>query len=117
VLGSTADGAIIMRAGTHQLDLINTALGLRMRQFVTFRAGQITNLNVTLPSGQVSANAQPWANVSIDDRDYGETPLANLAVPIGEHEIVFRHPDLGERRRTIIVRADGPTRVSENLEQ
>jgi hypothetical protein len=117
VLGSTADGAIIMRAGTHQLDLINTALGLRMRQFVTFRAGQITNLNVTLPTGQVSANAQPWANVSIDDRDYGETPLANLTVPIGEHEIVFRHPDLGERRRTIVVRADGPTRVSENLEK
>ena len=117
VLGSTADGAIIMRAGTHQLDLINTALGLRMRQFVTFRAGQITNLNIALPTGRVSANAQPWANVSIDDRDYGETPLANLVVPIGEHEIVFRHPDLGERRRTILVRADGPTRVSENLEK
>jgi len=117
VLGSTADGAIIMREGTYQVDLINTALGLRMRQPVTFRSGQMTKLNITLPSGRVSVNAQPWADVSIDNRAYGETPLANLSVPIGEHEIVFRHPELGERRQSIIVRADGPTRVSASFEK
>lgn len=117
VLGSTADGAIIMRAGTYQLELINTAVGLRMRQPITFRAGQMAKLNVALPSGRVSVNAQPWAEVSIGSKAYGETPLANLSVPIGEHEIVFRHPDLGERRKTIVVRADGPTRVSESFEK
>jgi hypothetical protein len=117
VLGSTADGPIIMRAGEHQLDLINTTLGLRMRQFVTFRAGEMTNLNVTIPSGRVSVNAQPWAYVSINNRDYGETPLANLSVPIGEQEIVFRHPELGERRQSVIVRADTPTRVSASFEK
>lgn len=117
VLGSTADGAIIMRAGTYQLDLINTALGLRMRQPVTFRPGQMAKMNITVPPGRVSANAQPWANVSIDNRDYGETPLANLSVPIGEHEVIFRHPELGERRQTIIVRADVPTRVSASFEK
>ena len=117
VLGSTDDGPIIMRDGTYQLDLINTSLGLRMRQPITFRAGQMAKLTVTLPSGRVSVNAQPWANVIIDNRDYGETPLANLSVPIGEHDFVFRHPDLGERRQRVTVRADGPTRVSVNLEK
>ena len=111
VLGSSADGPIVMRAGTYQLDLINTALGLRMRRDVTFRAGQLAKMDITLPMGRVSVNAQPWAEVSIDNRIYGETPLANLPVPIGNHEIVFRHPDLGERRQMITVRADGETRV------
>lgn len=117
VLGSSADGPIILPAGTHQLDLINTALGLRMRRAVTFRAGQIANLDVTPPPGRVSVNAQPWAEVSIDSRVIGETPLANVSVPIGEHEVVFRHPELGERRQTITVRADAPTRVSATFER
>jgi len=117
VLGSTADGPIIMRAGTYQLDLINTTLGLRMRRDVTFREGQLARMDVTLPMGRVSVNAQPWAEVSIDNQVYGETPLANLSVPIGNHEIVFRHPDLGERRQMITVRADGPTRVAATFER
>ena len=117
VLGSTADGPIIMRAGTYQLDLINTALGLRMRRDVTFREGQLTRMDITLPMGLVNVNARPWAEVSIDNRVYGETPLANLSVPIGNHEIVFSHPVLGERRQMITVRADGPTRVAATLER
>ena len=117
VLGSTADGLIILTAGTHQLDLINTALGIRMRLPVTFRSGQIAPQNVTIPPGRVSANIQPWGELFIDGRSVGETPLANLNVPVGEHEFVFRHPELGERRQTVTVRADGPTRVSATFEK
>ena len=112
VLGSTADGPIIAPAGTHQLDLINAALGFRTRDAVTFRAATDHELNVTIPPGRLSVNAQPWAEVSIDNQPKGETPLANLSVPLGEHEIVFRHPELGERRQTVIVRADQPARAS-----
>jgi len=36
-------------------------------------------------------------------------------VPIGTHEIVFRHPDLGERRTTTTVTTGAPTRVSMDM--
>ena len=49
VLGSTADGPIVAPAGTHQLDLSNAALGFRTRMSVTFRAGEIASVNVTIP--------------------------------------------------------------------
>jgi hypothetical protein len=117
VLGSTADGPIIAPAGTHQLDLSNAALGFRTRMSVTFRSGAITSVNVTVPSGKVSLNAQPWGEAFIDGRSVGETPLANLSVPLGEHEVVFRHPSLGERRQTITVRADAPARVSATFDK
>jgi hypothetical protein len=35
----------------------------------------------------------------------------------GEHEVVFRHPDLGERRQKTMVRAGAETRVAVNLEK
>ena len=117
VLGSSADGPIVATAGTHQLDLINTTLGVNVRRAVTFSAGQITNVDVTIPPGRVSINAQPWAEVFINSRLVGETPLANLSVPVGEHEVLFRHPELGERRQRITVRADAPARVSQSFER
>jgi hypothetical protein len=117
VLGSTADGPIVASAGTHQLDLVNSALGYRVRQTVTIRAGVITPLTVTPPMGHISINAQPWAQVLIDDMPIGETPLANVPATIGDHQITFRHPQLGERRERVTVRADGPARVSTTFQQ
>ena len=45
----------------------------------------------------------------------GQTPLANLSLTLGTHEIVFRHPDLGERKQTIVVTAKGPNRIAVDL--
>jgi hypothetical protein len=117
VLGSSTAGPIIAAAGTYQLDLVNAALGVKLRQSVTFRQGEITKLDIVIPPGRLSVNAQPWANVSIDGKASGETPLANLNVPVGEHEVVFRHPDLGEKRMTVVVRADQPARASVSFER
>ena len=117
VLGSTADGPIVAGAGSHQLDFVNTALGFRVRQNVTIRAGVIAPLTIALPMGRLSINAQPWAQVLIDDNPVGETPLANVEVPIGDHQITFRHPQLGERRERVTVRADGPARVSTTFQR
>ncbi len=117
VLGSTADGAIVTTAGTHQLDLMNSALGFRVRQTVTIRAGALTAMTVTPPMGRLSINAEPWAQVTIDDKPIGDTPLANVSVTLGEHEVLFRHPQLGERKETVVVRADAPARVSTSFQR
>jgi hypothetical protein len=117
VLGSTADGPIVTTAGIHQLDFVNTALGYRSRQTVEIRRGEIVQLAVQPPDGQISINASPWAQVLIDGKPVGETPIANLPLPIGEREIVFRHPQFGERRQTLLVKAGAHARVSANLGQ
>jgi serine/threonine-protein kinase len=69
-------------------------------------------MKVSPPDGRVSANAVPWAQVSIDGNAVGETPLANLPLAVGEHEIVFRHPQLGEQTQKVIVKSNALTRVS-----
>jgi hypothetical protein len=45
----------------------------------------------------------------------GETPIANVGVTPGTHELVFKHPELGERRQSVVVRAASPTRVGIDL--
>jgi serine/threonine protein kinase len=112
VLGSSGDGAIVATAGRHELELVNSVVGYHTNRTVDLKGGQVQSLSLTLPDGRVSINAVPWAQVWIDGNPAGETPLANLSVPLGEHEFTFRHPQLGELHQTAVVRASGLTRVS-----
>jgi hypothetical protein len=103
--------------GAHALDLVNETLGFRTRQTVTVKSGQMTNLTVPVPDGRVSINAVPWADVVIDGTPAGQTPIANLSLKIGQHEVIFRHPQLGEQKQTVTVKVDGLTRVSAVLQK
>jgi hypothetical protein len=114
LLGSTSE-PIWMTPGRHALDLVNESVGYRSRVIVEAKAREKVSLEIRPPSGRVSINALPWAEVWIDGKPMGETPLGNLPVSIGEHEFVFRHPQLGERRQKAVVRSDGVTRVSANM--
>jgi hypothetical protein len=115
VLGSSSRGPVALAAGHHEFDLVNAELGFRSRRVVEITAGQTLTLTVPRPSGDVSINALPWAEVWLDGAALGQTPLGKVSVPIGEHEIVFRHPDFGERRQKVIVRSDRLTLVSANF--
>jgi hypothetical protein len=101
--------------GTHDIEMVNDALGFRMVQRVSVSAGQTTAVNVPVPSGTLSLNALPWAEVFVGDRRLGETPIANLELPIGRHEIVFRHPQFGERRETVLVTLREPARLGVDM--
>jgi hypothetical protein len=115
LVGSTA-GPIAVSDGRHVFDLVNETLGFRSRTTVQVRAGQLVSVPVTLPNGRININAAPWAEVSINGTPAGQTPLANVAIPIGTHEIVFRHPQFGEQRHTVVVKAEDVTRVSASFQ-
>jgi hypothetical protein len=76
----------------------------------------MTNLSIAVPKGRISINAVPWAEVLIDGTAAGQTPLANLSLPIGTHEIVFRHPQFGERKQTVVVKVEGLSKVTQTLQ-
>lgn len=112
VLGSSAEGPIIAPAGPHEYEFVNSAIGYRARRVVDVKAGEIIAVALAVPNGTLNINATPWAAVWIDGNAFGETPLGNLSITPGEHEIVFRHPQFGERREKATVRSDATTRVA-----
>jgi hypothetical protein len=107
--------SVRLPAGRHTLDLLNAALEFRTSVSVEIPAGGNASAVVTVPKGKLSINALPWADVALDGRPIGQTPLANLDVPIGTHEVIWRHPQLGERRQTVVVKAQTPTNVGMDL--
>jgi hypothetical protein len=115
LLGLSNAAPIVVSTGRHQFDLINESLELRVSRQVTVDAGKPTRLSVTVPNGTLSVNAVPWAEVFVDGKSIGVTPLGAVAVAVGSHEVVWRHPQLGEKRRTVIVGAQSPSRVSMDM--
>lgn len=115
LLGSSESAAVLLSTGRHNLELTNRELNYRVERTVEIQAGRRSSLELTVPKGVLNVNAIPWAEVWIAGRALGETPIANVTVPIGTHEVVFRHPELGERRQSVTVRAGGPTRVGIDL--
>jgi hypothetical protein len=117
LLGTTETDRIMLAAGAHELEFVNQPLGYRATQSVNVAPGKLTTVTLDLPHGVVNLNASPWAEVFLDGQRVGETPIGNLAVPIGPHEIVFRHPQFGERRHAVSVTAGVPVRVSVEMKQ
>jgi hypothetical protein len=109
-LGSGLD-RIMVPAGTHTLELVNDQYRYRTTASVDVTAGETTHTRIDVPLGRISVNATPWAEVLIDGRSAGTTPLAYINVPIGLHEIVWRHPQFGERREVVSVTAEQPVRI------
>jgi PEGA domain len=115
LLGTTDADRLMIAAGRHELDLLNDSLGYRATRAVVVAPGKVASIALDLPMGLINLNAAPWAEVWIDGRRVGETPIGNLSVSIGPHEIVFKHPQFGEKRQAVSVTVGAPVRLSVDM--
>jgi PEGA domain-containing protein len=115
LLGTSRTDRLMVSAGKHEIDLVNDDLGYRTSRTVQVPAGKVATVNPEMPNGSIAINATPWAEVWIDGNKVGETPIGNLTLPIGSHDVVFRHPELGEQHHTATVSLKDVARLSVDL--
>jgi serine/threonine-protein kinase len=56
------------------------------------------------PDGFLLVIARPWADVTVDERLAGQTPLRRIALRPGAHEVVLAHPDYRPFQRKVTIR-------------
>ena len=115
LLGTSAMERVPVPAGTRRLQFENDALGYQEERTVRVTAGKTTTLDVTMPEQRVAINALPWAEVWVDGRRVGETPIGELRLRLGPHVVVLRHPQLGERTIKTVIRANEPARIGVDM--
>lgn len=116
-IGIIDGGPLALSPGSHTLRLVNESMGFNVTQSVTVAPTKTTRITVPMPTARVQLNAVPWAEVTIDGKSVGETPLGNVPVSIGPHTFVFRNPMYREQTRTIVVSGQGANRISVDLTQ
>jgi eukaryotic-like serine/threonine-protein kinase len=115
VIGTSGTARTMLAAGSHDVVLRNDSVGYEAHHRIDVPAGGVATLEVVPPKGSVNVNARPWADVLVDGVSVGQTPLANLMLPVGTHQMTFRHPQLGERRENVLVSAKSVNRVAVDL--
>jgi hypothetical protein len=115
LLGSSDMERLMVTAGKHEFEIVSEVLGYRATRTVQVPPGKVASIKLDMPKGTIALNAIPWAEVWIDGEKVGETPIGNLSVTIGPHEIVFKHPDLGEQKHAATVTLNATARLSVDL--
>ena len=117
LIGTTDSDKIMLAVGRHEIELVNDTLGYRATRTIQVPPGRVAPISVEFPQGVMNVNASPWAEVYVDGKRVGETPIGNLPISIGPHEIVFRHPQFGEKRQAVSVTLKAPVRLSVDMKQ
>jgi len=100
--GETPLTEMRLAAGSHEILISNPNFVGVIRDRVQIDAGETVQRKYSFnESGSLRLLVKPWADVYVDGRHAGQTPLDALRVPPGRHAIRLRHPQLGEK--TVIV--------------
>jgi hypothetical protein len=105
IIGESGSNRIMLPAGTHEVEFANERIRFKSGRTVVIEAGRVQTIWLPVPAGTLSVTAHPWAEVFVDGSAVGATPLGDFSIPAGVHEVVFTHPELGQRRREALIRA------------
>lgn len=112
-VGETPLPEIALSAGAHEVELDNPNVIGTIRDRVEVRSAETTRRSYSFElTGQLRVVVRPWADVYVDGRHVGQTPLGDLSVTEGSHAVELRHPTLGVSRATVVVER-GETAVLE----
>jgi hypothetical protein len=114
-VGSTRAGPWQLPAGRHELTFINQELGVQITRAVEIVSGRTVTLDVVAEPGQLSITTTPAAEIVLDGDPLGPAPIVKRPIAAGQHDLIARHPVLGERRLLLSVAAGTAMAVTLDL--
>jgi hypothetical protein len=65
--------------------------------------------------GRLQLRVLPWAEVAIDEKPMGSTPMRPVTLDVGEHEVVLSHPQYKPLLKRVVIRAEETTTLDVDL--
>ena len=111
MIGTTLEGRLLMPPGPHTIDITNPRLGYRETRSIEIKPGRVTAISIESPTGVLMVDAPAGTEVVVDGDWKATTPVESIPVSAGTHEVVLRHPQIGQRRFTVTVGVKAPATV------
>jgi hypothetical protein len=108
--GKTPLKRIELPAGDHTISLWNDNFAGTVTDRFTISPGKTVKRRFYFDEfGYLQLVVFPWAEVYIDGRHYGQTPIGRARVPVGKHTLTLVHPELGQKELTAQILSDDTT--------
>jgi hypothetical protein len=104
-------GTFELTAGPQTLRLTNIELGVARELTVKIVAGELVRERIILGKARLEVRVSPWAEVALDGRNLGMTPLPVQDVYEGAHVLELSNPGLGRSKRVDLQLRAGEHRV------
>jgi len=106
-VGETPMGKIKLTEGEHTITLSNpNFVGVITDKIRISNGSSITKRYTFNNFGYLQIVVTPWAEVYIDGKHIGQTPMKRMKLPVGRHTVILRNPSLGEKRREVEIKAN-----------
>lgn len=64
-----------------------------------------------IKKGLLSVSATPWAQIIVDGNVIGPSPILNHQLSVGDHEVILRHPDFDDVKKTITIKENQNNKI------
>ena len=115
VIGTTDLDKVMLPAGDHEVEMVSDVLGFRATRKVTHCGGEDSHDPGRAPERESQSECAAVGRGLDRWRARRRDSIGNLQRPIGTHQVVFRHPDLGERRESVVITLLQPARLGVDL--
>lgn len=106
-----APGVLELEAGRQRLHLVNRDLAVDRDLVVEVVAGRLTRSTISLSQSWLEIRVSPWAEVKLDGRSLGITPLPPQKVYEGRHTLELSNPELGRVKRLEVRLGPGERKI------
>jgi serine/threonine protein kinase len=113
-MGTAPVKRVRLAAGEHRVHLENKLLGLSRTVRLVLKPGEDLSHQETFSKGKLNVSTQPWADVFVDGKKLGTTPLAARELWEGHHEVRLVGPQ-SEKTVTVDVVAGQTAVIREKL--
>jgi tetratricopeptide (TPR) repeat protein len=99
--------------GRHQVAV--EAYGARAVKEIEIKPRTLSSLALTLYGGRLEVTCQPDAEISLDGRRLGQSPLKMTGLPVGEHLLQASCPGYGQQKVKVLLKGNQATKLELKL--
>ncbi|MBI2896668.1 MAG: serine/threonine protein kinase [Deltaproteobacteria bacterium] len=88
--------------GSHVLRLTDSANQINYTTSIRVADGQPFSTTIAIPRGTLKVNVLPWANVTVNGRPLGQTPIPPRPVFAGRYSVRIENPTLNRSETQIV---------------
>lgn len=111
-VGSTPLSRQRLSIGEHSVALQHATVPGIIRETLTIAPGETLQRDYSFTQvGYLQAVVKPWAEVFVDGRSVGQTPMGKVEIAAGRHTVTLKHPEAGEKNQVVNIRVGETTQV------